>query len=156
MPSRAGRMKIKKLNAILVLGEQNAGKSTLIRHLSGVARGKFVDLVTTDKEMLKIRAIVTSVNELYGAPPPERWAARLIEKARDKSCANVLLPLRYVSEPRNPKAEAYFRALKKVAAIKIIAMEGDRPSWVPSKVFDVKDPKRNERARSVRRHLGWI
>lgn len=150
--------KYKRLKVWLVLGAQNAGKSTLIRHLSGVARDGVVVLARSKDGDLKIRAIVSSVNERDDPPEPEDWAQGLLDRAIRRGCPNVLLPLRYVSRRNNPPAEQYFRALLAIADLEeILAFGGPRPGWVPRNFFTVQvDKERNERAREVRRHLGWV
>lgn len=149
--------KPRHLNAIVVLGDQNAGKSTLIRHLSGVSRDDFVILATQGGGDVELRAIVSSVNEKDDPPEPEEWVQKLLDRAKHEDCPNVLLPLRYVSKGRNPVAERYYKALSKVADVRVIAFGSTQPRWVKHKVFRVADDdERNERARKVRRYLGWV
>jgi len=147
-----------RLNAIVVLGDQDAGKSTLIRHLSGVYRDDVIKLATSEGKEIQVRAIISSVNERDEPPKPEEWAEELIESATGtEGYGTVLLPLRYVSKGENPPAEQYFKALEKRANVQVIAFRETQPSWVKQRVFHVdRDGERNERAREVRRHLAWV
>jgi hypothetical protein len=144
-----------RLKAIVVLGDQNAGKSTLVRQLSGVHKDKVISLATDDGD-IDLRAVVSSVNEREDPPEPDHWAGEIREAAASPDgYSHILIPLRYESKGDNPPAEDYYRALARVADIQVLAYRTDQPRWVCHPVFRITG-QRNHQARNVRRHLGWV
>jgi hypothetical protein len=105
-----------------------------------------------------LRAIVSSVNERVNPPEPEDWAAEIRDAARGEyGYSHIILPLRYESRPNAAPAEAYYRALSRVADIEVLAFRVDQPDWVRHPVFQIRSERnRNQQARNVRRHLGWV
>ena len=145
----------RKLDVILVLGPQNSRKGTLIRHLTGVARDRFVKLGSADDHEFEIRVIVSSVNEKVRAPNPPQWAARLLRRARRQNCYRIILPIRSQSPNGKPAAERYYEALSAVGNIRIVLATGVRPSWLRRESWPVPVGPSNNRAANVRRLLRW-
>src|SRR4051812_30316697 len=118
-----------KLNVWLVLAAQNARKSTLIRHLSGVHHDKRVDLATTGAP-LNIRVIVSSVNEIADPPEPEDWIEELLAEAEQTGCYNIMLPLRLDETRLRRDPRPYFDELRRVSTFPwVITLRQRQPAW---------------------------
>ena len=149
---------VKKKNLYLVFGTANKGKSSLIRCLTGIFRGKITKIKRINDEVL-IKVFVSSAQE--------RWVSidELIDKINTIDVDNFLISIR-IDEIRTkhgvvfPVGQKYYDELKKRYNILGVTIFGNEEMNIDNSLITrIVEPRKdssNYDASIVRKAWGWF
>ncbi len=151
-------------NIFIVIGNAHAGKSSLIRCLTGLGRKKDEPwrVATEQNPNMPIFVLISALQESenYAMTP-----AQFIEEVNEKEFENVLVPLRISSSGAFPDCYEYINAFHNACweIIQIVVLgekfEVDKlPAGLPIPLIinSSRENPANQNAANVRNKWGWI
>lgn len=92
----------------LILGDGKMGKSTLIRHLTGIREASLVDIALSGNQTIALWAWMRSAQEMPKSPAE---IVSLIGNFNSAHCTDILLPLRILPANYQPGYLSYVNAI---------------------------------------------
>jgi hypothetical protein len=95
-------------NVYLILGNGKLGKSTLVRHLTGIREASIVEISRSNNVSISLWAWMRSAQEMPKSPME---ILALIDHQDKVSCTDILLPLRILPANNQPGYLEYVNAI---------------------------------------------